>query len=68
LTSKISRTKLPSLTPLTKIKSSQVPPITIRMASEMGTVITIDNYVTQMSPFNPDSGNKSLYGLVDMGR
>jgi hypothetical protein len=38
------------------------------MESNMGTIITIDNYATQMSPFNPEDGSKSLHGLVDMGR
>ena len=38
------------------------------MASEMGTVITIDNFASKMSSLNLDDPRKSLYALVDMGR
>lgn len=38
------------------------------MTNEMGDVITIDNYMSKMSGFDPDSTGKQLYGLVDMGR
>lgn len=35
----------------------------------MGTVITIDNFTTALSPFDPAiSHSNHLYGLVDMGR
>ncbi|KAF8860868.1 putative retrograde regulation protein 2 [Acephala macrosclerotiorum] len=37
------------------------------MADEMGTVITIDNFTTSMSQFNPGNESNHLYGLVDMG-
>ncbi|KAE8443037.1 hypothetical protein EG329_002431 [Mollisiaceae sp. DMI_Dod_QoI] len=37
------------------------------MADGMGTVITIDNFKTEMSEFNPDNESSHLYGLVDMG-
>jgi hypothetical protein len=32
------------------------------------TEITIDNFGSAMSPFDPASTSKHLYGLVDMGR
>jgi hypothetical protein len=41
---------------------------TDNMAGEMGSVITIDNFSTKMSPFDPNRTENHLYGLVDMGR
>ena len=38
------------------------------MADAMGSVITIDNYATKMSTFQPDGTRRPLYALVDMGR
>lgn len=38
----------------------------VKMADEMGTVITIDNFTTSMSQFNPGNESNHLYGLVDM--
>ncbi|PMD13305.1 putative retrograde regulation protein 2 [Hyaloscypha hepaticicola] len=37
------------------------------MADEMGSVITIDNFTTKMSSFDPNRTQNHLYGLVDMG-
>jgi hypothetical protein len=37
-------------------------------AAAMGSVITIDNFATKMSSFNPNHAENHLYGLVDMGR
>ena len=41
---------------------------THNMAAEMGPVITIDNFATKMSSFDPSHTENHLYGLVDMGR
>jgi len=39
-----------------------------KMADTMGSVITIDNFTSKMSPFDPNHASSHLYGLVDMGR
>jgi hypothetical protein len=55
-------------TPNFLLHSTPSPSHTDNMADEMGSVITIDNFSTKMSPFDPNRTENHLYGLVDMGR
>ena len=39
-----------------------------RMAAPMDSVITLDNFTSKLSQFDPHSTSQTFYGLVDMGR
>jgi hypothetical protein len=58
-------TKQINLLPLNSLLCTQNR---VKMADEMGTVITINNFATEMSAFDPVVESNHLYGLVDMGR
>jgi hypothetical protein len=48
--------------------TSHNSPHTAKMTDAMGSAVTIDNFTTQMSSFDPNRTENHLYGLVDMGR